>query len=272
MSNIKDKIKEAYSEVVAPGTIQSSSCCGPSTSSFQSSCCGPSAELTGFSEDYSQLSGYNPDADYGLGCGIPVAFAGIKKGDTVLDLGSGAGNDVFVARSLVGETGKVIGVDMTPAMVEKANSNKAKLGYSNVDFILGDIEELPLKDSSVDTVISNCVLNLVTDKLATYQGIHRVLRPGGHFSISDVVVSGPLTPKMSSVVELYAGCIAGAMVRKDYLDTIEKAGFHDIQVQKEKIVYLPDSFLLQYLDEKQLIEYRVSAVQVLSITVNGSKL
>jgi len=269
MNNLKDKIKEAYSGVITESTT-SSGCCAPSNS-LTSSCCGPSTELTGFSEDYSNLPGYNPEADYGLGCGIPVAFAGIEKGHTVLDLGSGAGNDVFVARSLVGEKGTVIGVDMTPEMIDKANSNRRKLGYDNVEFVLGDIENLPLNEKSIDVVISNCVLNLVSDKLATYKGIHNVLKPKGHFSISDVVVSGDLTDKMKNVVELYAGCISGAMVKEEYLNTITIAGFKNVEVKKEKTVYLPDSFLLQYLTQDELIDFRNSGVQVLSITVNGTK-
>jgi arsenite methyltransferase len=268
MSNLKDKIKEAYSGIVTENNA--TNCCNPSPD-FTSSCCGSSSELTGFSEDYSKLPGYNPDADYGLGCGVPVAFAGIKKEHTVLDLGSGAGNDVFVARSLVGENGKVIGVDMTPAMIEKANENKRKLGFDNVEFILGDIEKLPLTENTVDVVISNCVLNLVSDKLATYQGIHKVLKPNAHFSISDVVVSGKLIDKMENIVELYAGCIAGAMVKDEYISTIKKAGFKKVEIKKEKIVYLPDSFLLQYLTQDELIEFRSTGVQVLSITVNGEK-
>ena len=269
MSNLKDKIKEAYSGVVIENNV-ATSCCSPSNS-FASNCCGPSTELTGFSEDYSKLPGYNPEADYGLGCGIPVAFAGIEKGHTVLDLGSGAGNDVFVARSLVGDNGKVIGVDMTPAMIDKANANKQKLGLSNVEFILGDIEKLPLLENTVDVVISNCVLNLVSNKLATYQGIHKVLKPQGHFSISDVVVSGELPDKMKNIVELYAGCIAGAMVKDEYITTIKNAKFKNVEIKKEKTVYLPDNFLLQYLSQDELIYFRNSGVQVLSITVNGTK-
>ena len=265
MSNLKEKIKEAYSGVV---TEKTASGCGCSTTS---NCCGTGTELTGFSEDYSILPGYNPDADYGLGCGIPVTFAGIEKGNTVLDLGSGAGNDVFVARSIVGETGKVIGVDMTPAMIDKANANKQKSGFKNVEFILGDIEDLPVKENSIDVVVSNCVLNLVSDKLATYKGIHKVLKQGGHFSISDVVVSGELTDKMKSIVELYAGCIVGAMAKDKYLTTIKKAGFKNVEVKKEKTVYLPDDFLLQYLNQNELKHFRNSGVQVLSITINGTK-
>ncbi|MGD1840766.1 MAG: arsenite methyltransferase [Thermonemataceae bacterium] len=269
MSNLKDKIKETYAAVVNEEN-DTTNCCTPSQD-FVTSCCGPNAEVTGFSEDYSQLPGYQAEADYGLGCGIPVAIAGIAQDHTVLDLGAGAGNDVFVARSLVGAGGKVIGVDMTPAMIEKANANKQKLGYENVEFILADIENLPLVENSIDVVISNCVLNLVSDKLATYQGIHKVLKPSGHFCISDIVVSGPLTSKMNEIVELYAGCIAGAMVKVDYLATIEKAGFKDATVEKEKTVYLPDDFLLQYLNAAELREFRNSNVQILSVTVKGVK-
>lgn len=269
MNHLKEKIKEAYSEVLN-NTQNTGGCCGPA-SSTGSSCCGSSGDMNSFSEDYSNLPGYIPDADYGLGCGIPVAYAGIEEGHTVLDLGSGAGNDVFIARSITGESGKVIGVDMTPAMIEKANENKQKLGFNNVEFILADIENLPLKENSIDVVISNCVLNLVTDKAATYKGIHRVLKQNGHFSISDVVVSGPLTYKMKNIVELYAGCISGAMVKDDYLNTIAEAGFRNIEVKKEKTVYLPDSFLQQYLNNDELITFRNSGVQVLSITVNGIK-
>ena len=270
MENLKDKIKEVYSNVVTQPN-QSTSCCGSNESSSSSSCCGPQTEVSGFKEDYSALPGYNPDADFGLGCGIPVNFAAIEEGHTVLDLGSGAGNDVFVARSLVGKKGKVIGVDMTPAMIDLANKNKAKLGYENVEFILGDIENLSLNKDSVDVAISNCVLNLVPNKLKAYKSIYNVLKNGGHFSISDVVLSGPLTKKMAGIVDLYAGCIAGAMVKEDYLDTIKKAGFKNIEIKKEKVVYLPDDFLRQYLNEPEMIEFRSTGVQVLSITINGKK-
>ncbi|MBI5540226.1 MAG: arsenite methyltransferase [Bacteroidia bacterium] len=269
MNNLKDKIKEAYSGIVTERNT-STGCCTPSNN-FVSTCCGPTTELTGFSEDYSNLPGYNPEADFGLGCGIPVAFAGIKEGHTVLDLGSGAGNDAFVARSLVGAKGKVIGIDMTNAMIDKANQNKTQLGFDNVEFILGDIENLSLPENSIDVVISNCVLNLVNDKFAAYKGIYNVLKPDGHFSISDVVVSSALTKKMSEIVELYAGCIAGAMIKTDYLKTIEKAGFSQIEIKKEKVVYLPDTFLLQYINGQELIDFRSSGVQVLSITIYSKK-
>ena len=263
MSNtIKEIIKETYTEALDPDRDCG---CAPS-------CCGTGGTDAGdFAEDYSQLEGYDPDADYGLGCGLPTESALIKAGDTVLDLGSGAGNDVFVARRIVGEKGKVIGIDMTRAMVEKANVNKAKLGYKNVEFILGDIEEMPVASSQIDVVISNCVLNLVNDKAKTYKEIYRVLKPQGRFSISDIVVTGKLTPEISSVVELYAGCISGAMVKENYLEAIGQAGFKDVNIVKEKSIYLPDDFLRQYLSKEALIEFRESGVQILSVTITGLK-
>jgi len=270
VDNLKNKIKEAYTGIVEP-TPKASSCCGSGSSASGNSCCETSAGIAGFSEDYSGLPGYVPDADFGLGCGIPVAFAGIKEGDTVLDLGSGAGNDAFVARSLTGPRGKVIGIDMTPAMIGLANRNKEKTGFGNVEFILADIENIPLPENSVDTVISNCVLNLVSDKKAAFGEIFKVLKPGGHFCISDVVLLGQLTKKMSGLAELYAGCIAGAMIKQEYLKTILESGFLDIEIKEEKIIYLPDSFLIQYLSMQELIEFRSSGVQILSITVNGKK-
>ena len=265
---MKDKIKEAYAAIITGNKTKG--CCSPS-SSHAGNCCGSSTESVAFSEDYSKLPGYDPDADYGLGCGIPVAFAGIKEGHTVLDLGSGAGNDVFVARSLVGENGKVIGVDMTSAMIEKANANKQKSGYTNIEFVLGDIENLSIPDNSIDVVISNCVLNLVPDKFAAFCSIFKVLKPDGHFSISDVVLTGELTGIMKRIAELYAGCIAGAMTKDEYINTIHEAGFKNIEIKKEKRVYLPDDYLLQHLTNKELLDFRNSGVQILSITVNAEK-
>ncbi|RMG58328.1 MAG: methyltransferase domain-containing protein, partial [Bacteroidetes bacterium] len=168
--DIKQVVKETYTEVLK----SKGGCCQPT-------CCSPGPE-TAFSEAYTHVPGYVPEADYGLGCGIPTEVARIEPGDTVLDLGAGAGNDAFVARQLVGEAGRVIGLDMTEAMVAQARRNQAKLGYENVEFILGDIEAIPLPDACVDVVVSNCVLNLVPDKDQAYAEIHRVLKPGGHFS------------------------------------------------------------------------------------------
>ncbi|MGF1533277.1 MAG: arsenite methyltransferase [Bernardetiaceae bacterium] len=265
MPDLKEKIKAVYAGVLQTSDA-STACCAPS-----GNCCDTNTALAGFGEDYSHLPGYTPEADYGLGCGIPVAFADIVPGQTVLDLGSGAGNDAFVARSLVGEGGQVIGVDMTPEMIAKAKANQDKLGYTNVSFVLGEIENMPLADALVDVVISNCVLNLVTDKLSAYREIHRVLKPGGHFCISDVVVSGELTEKMKNAAELYAGCIAGAMLKTDYLETIQQAGFAHLEVKKEKVIELPDTFLSQHLNPDELTEFRQSGVKVLSLTITGKR-
>jgi len=258
-TDIKQIVKDKYTDVAT----QKTSCCGPS-------CCSEE-ELTNFSENYDQLEGYDPDADLGLGCGIPTAFAKIEKGNTVLDLGSGAGNDVFVARSLVGETGKVIGVDMTEAMIAKANQNKAKLGYGNVEFLLGDIEDLPLEPETVDVAISNCVLNLVPDKQKAYAEVYRVLRKGGHFSMSDIVLQGTLTPAVQNAAELYAGCVSGALQKEDYLKIIEQNDFKNIRIVKERKIELPDDLLLEYLTPEQVKDFRASNSSIFSITVIAEK-
>lgn len=203
-------------------------------------------------DDYSTLEGYNPDADLGLGCGLPTQFAKIKKGDTVIDLGSGAGNDCFVARNETGEDGRVIGIDFTPAMIEKARANSQKLGFANVEFRQGDIENIPVSASIADVIVSNCVLNLVPDKEKVFKEIFRVLKPGGHFTISDVVLVGDLPGKLQKDAEMYAGCVSGAIQKRDYLDLINNNGFSNIIIQKEKPIIVPDDILKQYLNEKEL--------------------
>jgi len=238
-------------------------CCGPS-------CCSPEDETT-FSENYSKIEGYQEDADYGLGCGIPTEHAHIKEGDTVLDLGSGAGNDVFVAQKIVGDRGKVIGVDMTQAMIDKANQNKRKLGYSNVNFRLGEIENLPVESGSVDVVVSNCVLNLVPDKTRAFSEIHRVLKNDGHFSISDIVLKGSLPDSIANVAELYASCVSGALEKTAYLDIIKQAGFKNVSVVKERLYNLPDDLILQFVGPTELKAYRESGNSILSITVYADK-
>jgi SAM-dependent methyltransferase len=216
---IKQIVKEKYGEIAQQGTARKKSC----------SCCGPAGaegvDFTVFSEDYSSLEGYNPEADLGLGCGIPTGAVVIRPGDTVLDLGSGAGNDVFVARRMAGESGRVIGIDMTQSMIERARKNNRKLGYTNVKFRFGEIESLPVENGSVDVVVSNCVLNLVPDKLRAYREIYRVLKPGGCFGISDVVLTGELPAKIKAAAEMYAGCVAGALKKQEYLGIIRQAGF-----------------------------------------------
>lgn len=256
---IKEVIKKRYTEAVT----LNNGCCGPS-------CCSPEDETT-FSENYSKVEGYQKDADYGLGCGIPTEHAHIKKGDTVLDLGSGAGNDVFVAQRIVGESGKIIGVDMTQAMIDKANENKRKLGYTNVDFRLGEIENLPLESGSVDVVVSNCVLNLVPDKTRAFFEIYRVLKKGGHFSISDIVLEGSLPESIANVAELYASCVSGALEKKTYLDIIKQTGFLNISVVKERQYNLSDDLILQFVGPTELKAYRESRTKILSITVYAEK-
>ena len=217
------------------------------------------------------MEGYNPDADLGLGCGLPTQFAKIKEGDVVLDLGSGAGNDCFVARAQTGEKGRVIGIDMTPAMIEKAQKNTKKLGYNNIDFYLGDIEDMPIADNTADVVVSNCVLNLVPDKVKAFSEIHRVMKQGGHFSISDIVLTGELPERIKQAAEMYAGCVSGAILKDKYVDIIERSGFKNIAIQKEKLITVPDSILNDYLTGEEITEYRRSGYGIYSITVYGEK-
>ena len=207
----------------------------------------------------------------GLGCGIPTEHAEIKIGDTVLDLGSGAGNDAFVARSIVGEKGRVIGLDFAGAMLTKAKNNAKKLGFTNVEFVRGDIEEMPLPDAIVDVVISNCVLNLVPDKEKAFRQIYRVLKPTGHFCVSDVVVSGDLPESLLKDATMYAGCVSGAMKKEEYLEVISNAGFKKIQIKKDKEVKLPDELLLKYLSEKDFKHFKANKIGIYSITVFAEK-
>lgn len=266
MKDLKQIVKEKYSQIALQSKTQNeTSCCGSG-----SSCCG--TDYTIFSENYEKMKGYNADADLGLGCGIPTEFARIKQGDHVLDLGSGAGNDCFVARALVGENGKVIGLDMTDAMIAKAVENGKKLGFTNIEFILGDIEAMPLREKLVDVVISNCVLNLVPDKVKAFSEIFRVLKPGGHFSISDVVLDGSLPKNLTEAAEMYAGCVSGAIQKADYLEIVENSGFTNIQILKEKQIVIPDEILLKYIDEQELESFKQSKTGVFSVTVYAEKL
>ena len=256
-SELKLVVQEKYGKIATTAEDDKNSSCGCS-----SECCS-SVDYTVFSEDYKSLEGYNPDADLNLGCGIPVEFAKIRRGDHVLDLGSGAGNDCFVARAIVGETGRVTGLDFTGPMLRKAEENRKKLGYSNIDFVRGDIEEMPLPENSYDVVLSNCVLNLVPDKQKAFSGIMRVLKPGGHFCVSDVVIKGDLPPKLRSDAELYAGCVAGASEFSEYTGIIRKTGFENIVIHKEKKIGLPDT-MLSDVPEK-------NSFGIFSITISASK-
>lgn len=261
---LKQIVREKYSEIAEQSKeLNESTCCGAE------SCC--SVDYTVFSEDYSKLKGYNEEADLGLGCGLPTEFAQIKEGDTVLDLGSGAGNDCFVAREIVGEKGKVIGVDMTMAMIDKARENTDRRGFNNVEFRFGDIEDLPLGKDTIDVVVSNCVLNLVPDKEKAFSETFAVLKPGGHFSVSDVVIKGKLPDPLKDAAEMYAGCVSGAIEEDDYMAIIEKTGFKDISIQKRKKVELPDELLNKYLSPKELAAYSSSGFGIYSITVYAIK-
>lgn len=241
----------------------------------QSSCCGSGSCSTDvyniMSDDYSTVEGYNPDADLGLGCGLPTQFAHIKKGDTVIDLGSGAGNDCFIARRETGDTGRVIGIDFTPAMIEKARANVDKLGYNNVEFRRGDIEKMPVTANLADVIVSNCVLNLVPNKAGVFKEMYRVLKPGAHFSISDIVLVGELPEKIQQAAEMYAGCVAGAIQKQEYLGLIASTGFEAITLQKEKPIIVPDDILNQYLDANEIAAFKNSGTGILSITVYAEK-
>lgn len=238
-AELKEIVKQKYSEIALQDKeINQSSCCGSG---------GCSTEVYNImSDDYSTLEGYNADADLGLGCGLPTQFAKIKQGDVVIDLGSGAGNDCFIARQETGEKGKVIGIDFTPAMIEKARVNAEKLQFHNVEFRQGDIEKIPVSDNIADVIVSNCVLNLVPDKDAVFKEIFRVLKPGGHFSISDIVLVGELPENLQKAAEMYAGCVSGAIQKEQYLQLIESNGFSKITLQKEKQIIIPDDILSRY--------------------------
>lgn len=261
---LKELVRQKYSEIALQDKeTNQSSCCG-------SSCC--STEVYNImSDDYSTMEGYNPEADLGLGCGLPTQFAQIKKGDTVIDLGSGAGNDCFVARAETGEAGKVIGIDFTPAMIDKARTNAEKLGYNNVEFRQGDIEKMPVTANTADVIVSNCVLNLVPNKEAVFQEIYRVLKPGGHFSISDIVLSGELPESLVKDAEMYAGCVAGAVQKEEYLQFIHSAGFKNVIVQKQKAIVIPDDILRRYLSEDEIESFKSGNTGIFSITVFGEK-
>jgi len=222
-------------------------------------------------DDYSQVDGYAEDADLGLGCGLPTAFAQIKPSDTVIDLGSGAGNDCFVARHETGPTGKVIGIDFTPSMIAKARTNADKLGFNNVEFREGDIDNMPVADAVANVVVSNCVLNLVPNKQKVIAEMFRVLKPGGHFSVSDIVLEGQLPDALRHDAEMYAGCVAGAIQKTVYLNFIKEAGFENITVQKSKPIIIPDDLLEKYLSAAEISDFKSGATGISSITVYGEK-
>jgi len=262
---VKELVRQKYSEIALQDKeTNQSSCCGAG---------GCSTEVYNImADDYTQLEGYNPDADLGLGCGLPTQFAKIKKGDVVIDLGSGAGNDAFIARNETGETGKVIGIDFTPAMIERARQNAERRSFNNVEFRQGDIEKMPVTANAADVIVSNCVLNLVPNKDGVIKEIYRVLKPGGHFSISDIVLEGELPKEIKEAAEMYAGCVAGAIQKQVYIELIEANGFQNITVQKDKAIIIPDDILSNYLSAEQIAEFKQSGTGIRSITVYAEKL
>src|ERR1035437_818868 len=262
--DVKELVKQKYSEIALQDKeTNQSSCCG-------SGCC--STEVYNImSEDYNKLEGYNPDADLGLGCGLPTQFAKIKKGDVVIDLGSGAGNDAFIARHETGDIGKVIGIDFTPAMIERARNNAEVKGFNNVEFRQGDIENIPVTANAADVIVSNCVLNLVPNKDGVFKEIFRVLKPGGHFSISDIVLVGELPANIKNTAEMYAGCVAGAIQKDEYLQLIEANDFKNITIQKDKAIIIPDDILSNYLSSEQVASFKQSGTGIRIITVYAEK-
>ncbi len=262
---LKQTVKEKYAQISEQSKSQNeTSCCG-------SGCGCETVNYSVFAEDYTTLKGHEQDADLGLGCGLPTEYAHISKGDTVVDLGSGAGNDCFVARQLTGEDGQVVGLDMTEKMVDKARGNAEKIGYKNVKFVLGDIEDMPLENNIADAVVSNCVLNLVPDKQKGFSQTYRILKPGGHFSISDVVTSGDLPESLKEDAEMYAGCVSGAIDKDKYLSIVKEAGFKNLKVQKERKIDLPQELLEEYLSKREIQEFQKSKIGIFSITIYAEK-
>lgn len=259
--DMKTVVREKYAHIASSG--QSGCGCGCSGETLD--------DYSVFKDEYNGIAGYVPDADLNLGCGLPTEYAGIKPGDTVIDLGSGAGNDCFVARHLVGEAGEVIGIDMTPQMIERARKNLEILGFTNVQFRLGEIEHLPVTANKADVVISNCVINLVPDKQRAFDEIMRVLKPGGHFCISDVVTEGRIPAPLLEQAELYAGCVAGALPVDEYIQLIKSAGFRSIELKKKKLIDIPEALLNEFLGPDEAEEFRKSGVGLYSITLTGEK-
>lgn len=264
--NLKSKIKSSYGEIAK--STEQVGCCSP-----VSACCIADVNTGYMTEDYTHVKGYQKEADLSLGCGLPTEIAGIQVGDTVVDLGSGAGNDVFIARSIVGDTGRVIGVDMTPEMVYRAQENSHKFGFKNVEFVLGEIENMEtIPSHTADVVISNCVMNLVPHKEKAFREVYRILKPGGHFSISDIVSIGNLPQGIAEASDLFVGCIGGASEKGAYLGIIKSVGFKNIQIKKERLIDLPEKLLLKYLTPEEYTGLKRSKSGIYSITIYAEKL
>lgn len=261
---LKQLVKDRYHEIALQSKeTNMSSCCGAGSCSTE--------VYNIMSDDYTALKGYHANADLGLGCGLPTQYAKIKKGDVVVDLGSGAGNDCFIARHEIGETGKVIGIDFTPTMIALARKNAEARSFHNVEFREGDIEHMPITSNLADVIVSNCVLNLVPNKEGVFKEIYRVLKPGGHFSISDVVLEGTLPEGLRKDAEMYAGCVSGAIQKKVYLELILANGFENISIQKEKPILIPDDILKNYVSLEQIQSFKNGRTGIFSITVFAQK-
>jgi arsenite methyltransferase len=258
-NELKKMVKEKYTEIAVASDIKS--CCGSGNE-----CCDEILK-----DEYSNLEGYIKEADLKLGCGIPTELAEIRSGDTVVDLGSGAGNDLFIARAIIGDHGRVIGLDFTEEMIKRGIKNNEKLGYSNIEFKLGEIENIPLDSGIADVVISNCVLNLVPDKKKAFSEIYRILKPGAHFCISDIVLKGTMEEEFKKSASLYAGCVSGAIDQDDYLKIIDEAGFREIEIKKIKATPLPDSLLEEYLSSEEIQSFKNNVHGMFSITISGKK-
>lgn len=269
---IKKVVKDGYSKIVKQGN----SCCSP-----VNSCC----DTTDTSREISKNIGYSKEelntvpegSNLGLGCGNPIALASLKEGETVLDLGSGAGFDCFLAANKVGNKGKVIGVDMTPEMIDKARGNARKANYENVEFRLGEIEDLPVADSSVDVIISNCVINLSPDKRKVFKEAFRVLKLGGRLMVSDIVLLDELPGSIKNSIEAYIGCLSGAVMKDEYIESVKAAGFKEVKIIDE--TSFPVDFMANDPTANAIIEgskisseeVKKVATSIASIKVDGLK-
>lgn len=261
-NKLKEIVKTKYSQIAVNSMSPKKSCgCG----------CNESPEYSMIGEEYSNIEGYVKEADLNLGCGLPTKYADIKTGDTVLDLGSGAGNDAFVAREITGSTGLIIGLDFTDEMILKAEQNRLKMGYDNVEFKLGDIENMPIENDKVDVVISNCVMNLVPDKRGAFSEVYRVLKNRGHFCISDIVIEGEMPEELKKSAEAYAGCVSGALPIDQYLNIISEAGFKNVEIKKQNIIQIPEEIMNEYLAPEEIKIYNEKKPGIFSITVIGYK-
>lgn len=270
----KEEIRKLVRESYAQIALQESSCCSPANSC----CCGSQEDISknvGYTDE--DIQAVPEGANLGLGCGNPVALASLREGEVVVDLGSGAGFDCFLAAERVGQTGKVIGVDMTPEMIAKARENAVKGEYDNVEFRLGEIENLPVADDSADILISNCVINLVPDKSRVFEEAYRILKPGGRMMVSDIVLEKELPAVIMNSASAYVGCVAGASLKQDYLDMITGAGFQDVAITEETSVsldaILSDSNVQALISEIELSDEEVviTAGTIRSIRVRGIK-